>query len=57
MESNYEPCGNQVARTESLLFLLLNAVLIPTTIRYFLLPDDSVVLISSETGAPLRTDS
>ena len=42
---------------ESLLLRLLNAVLIPITIRYFLLPIDSETLKSSATGEPLSKDS
>jgi hypothetical protein len=53
----YEPCGIHVARTESLLFLLLKAVLIPTTIRYFLFLDDSFFFRSCDKGAPLLIDS
>lgn len=53
----FSPCGIQVARTESLLFLLLKAVLIPMTIRYLLLLDNSLILISSDTGALFLRDS
>lgn len=42
---------------ESLLFRLLNAVLMPITIRYFRLPIDSESLNSSATGEPLSKDS
>uniref|UniRef100_A0A0A9PQR7 Uncharacterized protein n=1 Tax=Arundo donax TaxID=35708 RepID=A0A0A9PQR7_ARUDO len=42
---------------ESLLLRLLKAVLIPITMRYFLLPVDSEALYSSETGEPLRKES
>ena len=42
---------------ESLLLRLLKAVLMPMTIRYFLLPIDSETLKSSETGEPLSNDS
>ena len=42
---------------ESLLLRLLKAVLIPMTIRYFLLPIDSETLNSSATGEPLSKDS
>jgi hypothetical protein len=52
----YEPCGIHVARTESLLFLLLKAVLIPMTIRYFLFPDDSFFFGSCDKGEPPRID-
>ena len=53
----FQPCGIHVARTESLLLRLLNAVFIPTTIRYLLFPDDSVFFESSDKGEPLRMDS
>lgn len=56
-KSIQEPCGIHVARTESLLFRLLKAVLIPTTIKYLLFPDDSVSFNSSDRGEPLRIDS
>lgn len=49
------PCGIHVARTESLRFLLLNAVLTPTTMKYFLLLVES--LLFSDVGAPLSIDS
>lgn len=52
----HEPCGIQVARTESLLFRLLKAVFIPTTIKYLLFPDNSMSFNSS-IGEPLKTDS
>lgn len=52
-----EPCGSQVARTESLLLRLLNAVFIPTTMKYFCLPFDSVSFRSSDKGEPLSIDS
>lgn len=53
-----KPCGIQVSRTESLLFLLLKAVLIPITIKYFLFPDDSpFFFISPDIGEPLTIDS
>lgn len=55
-ESIYEPWGIHVARTESLLFRLLKAVLIPTTIRNLLFPDESV-FESPDEGEPLRIDS
>lgn len=42
---------------ESLLLRLLKAVLMPITMRYFLLPIDSETLKSSETGEPLSNDS
>jgi hypothetical protein len=42
---------------ESLLLRLLNAVLIPITIRYFRLPIDSETLYSSATGEPFSRDS
>lgn len=51
------PCGIHVARTESLRFLLLNAVFIPTTIKYFLFLVESPFPLSPEIGAPLRMDS
>ena len=56
-ESIQQPCGIHVARIESLLFLLLKAVLIPITIRYFLFLDDSALLTSVDNGEPLSKDS
>lgn len=53
----FQPCGIHVVRTESLLLRLLKAVLIPTTIRYLLFPDDSAFFNSSDNGEPLRMDS
>lgn len=56
-KSDNEPCGIQVARTESLRFRLLKAVLTPRTIKYFLFPIDSVTFRSSDIGEPLSMDS
>lgn len=48
-----KPCGIHVARTESLRFRLLKAVLIPITIKYLLFRDDPVFTFSeSDTGDP-----
>lgn len=55
--TSYIPWGIHVARTESRLFLLLKAVLIPTTIKYLLFPDDWVFFRSSDEGEPLCIDS
>lgn len=53
----YQPCGIQVARTESLLFRLLKAVLMPITIKYFLFLAGSLILKSSDTGEPVSIES
>lgn len=52
-----EPCGIQVARTESLLFRLLKAVFIPMTIRYFLFLVNSRIFRSWVIGEPLIVES
>uniref|UniRef100_A0A2P2KAB5 Putative beta-1 3-galactosyltransferase 2 isoform X3 n=1 Tax=Rhizophora mucronata TaxID=61149 RepID=A0A2P2KAB5_RHIMU len=53
----FSPWGIHVARTESLLFRLLKAVLIPITIKYLLLLEDSAFLKSSDKGEPPSIDS
>lgn len=57
MRPVYAPCGIQVARTESLRFRLLKAVLIPITIKYFLFFVDSATLWSSDMRESFNTDS
>lgn len=52
-----KPWGIHVARIESLLFRLLKAVLIPTTIKNRLFPCGCFFHISSDTGAPFCKDS
>lgn len=51
------PCGIQVVRTESLRFLLLKAVLIPITMKYFFLVLDSIVSDFPDTAQPFRINS
>lgn len=53
----YIPRGTHVERTESLLFLLLNAVFIPITIRYFRFLKESPFSAVSDTGDPARIAS
>lgn len=57
MVQDLQPCGIQVSLTESLLFLLLKAVFMPTTIRYFRLPLAPAAGKFCEVGEPLNKDS
>lgn len=53
----HKPCGIHVARTESLLFRLLNAVFIPITMKYFLFIVESFCAVVSGVGEPLSIES
>lgn len=57
-KSNHgKPCSIHVARSESLLLRLLKAVLMPTTIKYFLFLADSGIFKSWDKGELLSTES